>query len=138
MVMKKNITSIVVVALITFYLSACKKNDQLPQTTLQKIQNKWTLVNIVDNYRYFGSDHITTSLFASTDYWDFRTDGKIYMSTGSLNIYSLPSDTTKILISGWTYDIKTLTSNSFIIYLKEEGINGRIYDFFEETMTFKR
>lgn len=138
--MKKIITSIAIVTLVTFYLTACKKSSdtQQPQTTLQKIQNKWLLVNVVDNDHYSGSDHITTTPGTSNDYFDFRADGKIYYSIGSYKdtvTYSLPSDT-KILIDGTeTYDIKTLTSNSFIIYLKD--ISG-LPDFFEETMTMKK
>src|ERR1035437_6472679 len=111
--MKKFITSIAIVALVTFYLPACKKSSdtQQPQTTLQKIQNKWLLVNVVQNDHYSGSDNITTTPGTSTDYFDFRADGKMYISVVGYKdtvAYSLSGDT-KILIGSDTYDIKTLT-----------------------------
>jgi hypothetical protein len=138
--MKKIITSIVVAILITFCLPACKKSSdtQQPQTTQQKIQNKWLLENIVDNFHRSGTDQSSTTIGASTDYFDFRADGKIYYSISTYKdtvTYSLPSDT-KILIDGTeTYDIKTLTSNSFIIYQKKL-LNCTDYD--EETITWKK
>ncbi len=140
--MKKIITSIAIVTLFTFCLAACKKSSdtQQPQTTLQKIQNKWLLVNITDNDHYSGSDHITTTPGTSTDYFDFRADGKIYYSIGTYKdtvTYSLPSDT-KILINRiGTYDIKILTSNSFIIYQKNINVNN-VAEYDEETLTWAK
>ena len=124
------------------YLPACTKptDNQPPQTTLQKVQAKWQLVNIVDNDHYSGSDHISTTTGSSTDYFDFRTDGNIYYSIGSYKdtvTYSLPTDT-KILINGTeTYDIKTITSNSFIIYQKDINANNAA-EYNEETFSWKK
>ena len=140
--MKKFITLIAIVTLFTFCLTACKKSSdtQQPQTTLQKIQNKWLLVNITDNHHYSGSDHITTTPGTSTDYFDFRADGKIYYSIGTYKdtvTYSLPSDT-KILINRiGTYDIKILTSNSFIIYQKNINANN-VAEYDDETLTWTK
>ena len=138
--MKKIITSIAIVTLITFCLPACKKSSdtQQPQTTLQKMQAKWQLETLFQNDHYSGTDHIMNITGTVNDYLDFRTDGKIYSSiqgNRDTTTYSLASDT-KLLIDGVNnYDIKTLTSASFIIYLKD--ISG-LPDFFEETITMKK
>jgi hypothetical protein len=139
--MKKIITSIVIVTLVTMFLQACKKSDTtttLPQTTLQKIQAKWTLESIVENNYYSGSNHTNTTTGTSTDYLDFKTDGKVYYSISGFTdvvTYSLINDT-RILIDGTeTYEIKTLTANSFVLYQKTIR-NATDYD--EETIIMKR
>lgn len=138
--MKKIITSVAVAILITFCLPACKKSSetQPPQTTLQKIQAKWQLQTWLDNDHYSGVDHITNSTGGANDYLDFRTDGIVYFSLfGSkyTATYALSGDT-KIVFGGTdTYDIKTLTSTSFIIYSKET-FGGTDYE--EQTFTMKK
>ena len=137
--MKKIITSIVIVTLVTFYLTACKKSSdtQQPQTTLQKIQNKWLLQNYLENDHYSGLDHIKNLTGGANDYLDFRTDGKVYVSlfgSKDTSTYALSGDT-KIVVDGVNiFDIKTLTENSFIIYQKD--ISGS--DFLEQTFTMKK
>ena len=140
--MKKVITSIVIVTLVTMYLQACKKSDTTAatstQTVLQKIQYKWTLERIVDNNYYSGADHINTTTGTSSDYFDFKKDGKVYFSFSGITdvvTYSLINDT-QILIDGTeTYQIKTLTANSFVLYQKNIR-NATDYD--EETIIMKR
>lgn len=139
--MKKIISSFVIVALITMYLQACKKSDTTtpaPQTTLQKIQYKWGLERIVSNDHYAGVDHSSATIGTSSDYFEFKTDGKVYYSISGFTdvvTYSLINDT-KILIDGTeTYEIKTLTANSFVLYQKNIR-NATDYD--EETIIMKR
>ncbi len=139
--MKKNIIAITIVAMAIIYLPACKKSSDIqpePQTTFQKIQAKWQLVTHYENDHFAGVDHIKNTTGTATDYLDFRTDGKIYASFFGYRdtvTYSLINDT-QLLIDGTNkYDIKTLTSNSFIIYGKDVSSNG---DFLEETFTMKK
>lgn len=136
--MKKIIIPMAVATLIVFCITACKKTDnQQPQTTLQKIQAKWQLQTYYSNDHFSGVDHIQNVTGTASDYLDFRPDGKVYSSLlGSRDTvtYSLVNDT-QLLIDGSTkYDIKTLTSNSFVIY--EKDISGS--DFLEETITMAK
>ena len=137
--MKKFITSIAAATILICSMPGCKKSSdtqQPPQTTLQKIQAKWFLATDVYNDHYSGTDHIVTQLGAN-DYVEFKTDGNVFSSvSGSTNTttYSLISDT-KLKVDTDIYDIKTLTSNSFILYIKTL-YSGSDYD--EETITFKK
>lgn len=138
--MKKIITSITMLMLLAFYLPSCKKTDtQQEQSTLQKIQAKWSLVSIIDNDHYAGADHISTTTGTATDYFEFKTDGKIYYSVSGFTdvvTYSLVNNNTQILIDGSeTYDIKTISANSFVMYRKELR-SGSDYD--EETLTLRK
>ncbi len=138
--MKKIIRLLTILTLVTLYLSACKKShDDTQQTTLQKLQAKWQLQSWVENDHFSGTDHIITTTGNAADYIDFRNDGKVYSSiSGNIDVttYSLTSNDTKILIDGTdTYDIKTLTSNSFILYNKE--LSGAS-DFNETTINMKK
>lgn len=137
--MKKIITSIAISAISILFMTSCKKTDKpQEQTTIQKIQGTWFLQNIVDNYHSSGVDHIYTTSGISTDFFEFRNDGKIYYSvTGYRDTipYTLIGDT-KIIIGGTdSYDIKTLNANSFIMY-KKEMTGGSDYD--EETINLKK
>ena len=127
------------IVLTMFFLPACKKSESSSLTTAQKVQNKWQLVTDTENDHYSSLDHITTSYGNPTDYMDFRTDGKMYAQIGGYKdtlAYFLTGDT-KITFSnsGGTFDIKTLTSNSFVLYGKEMGSGT---NFIEETITLKR
>src|ERR1035437_4655151 len=107
--MKKIITSIAIVTLITFCLPACKKSSdtQQPQTTLQKMQAKWQLETLFQNDHFSGTDHIMNITGTASDYLEFRTDGKSYYSIqGNKDTvtYSLVSDT-QLLIEKIKYDI---------------------------------
>jgi hypothetical protein len=134
--MKKIINSIAIALLLLCFLPACKKDDN-PLTTLQKIQGEWLLQSLVTNDHYSGADHISTQSGASSDKFDFRSDGNLYFTfagTTDKVSYILSGDT-KIIIDGTdTFDIKTLTSNSFVIYKKE--FFGADYE--EVTINLKR
>jgi hypothetical protein len=124
------------VAILLLGLTGCNKEDT-PQTTQQKILGKWLLQSIVSNDHYANADHIFTFPGTLSDYFDFRSDGKLYFSfsgTADTVVYSLSGDT-RILIAGTDlYDIKTLTATSFTIYKKE--FFGTDYE--EETINWKK
>jgi hypothetical protein len=134
--MKKTIAHLTLFLFIGIGLASCKKNDT-PLTTQQKVLGRWSLLNIITNDHYAGADHSFTSAGSTSDYFDFRSDGKLYFSfAGTIDTvaYSLSGDT-KILIDGTElYDIKTLTSDSFVIYKKEYF--GADYE--EETINWKK
>lgn len=120
--MKRIIRLMTFIALLTFYLTACKKSDNQPKTTIEKVQGKWSLQSEVLNEHLAGHDNITTTPGEANDIIDFRTDGKVYsVVTGiqDTSTYALSGDTKIILDGTQSYDIKALTSSSFIIYNKE-------------------
>lgn len=120
--MKKIIYLMALIALLTFFLTACKKSDKQPKTTIEKVQGKWSLQSEVLNQHVAGHDDITTTPGEANDIIDFRTDGKVYsVVTGiqDTSTYALSGDTKIILDGTQSYDIKELTSSSFIIYNKE-------------------
>lgn len=134
--MKKIITLMAVATILTCIAPACKKND-VQQTPLQKLQAKWFLVTDVYNDHYSGADHTTTLTGTANDYAEFKTDGNVFSSvSGYTNTtpYNLINDT-KLKIDTDTYDIKTLTANSLVLYIKTL-YGGTDYD--EETITFKK
>lgn len=143
--MKKLIIALTVVMLIIFIVQGCKKSDDttavVPLTTLQKLQAKWQIQSILENDHYSGADHVRNSTGGPGDYLDFRTDGKLYLSVFGFKDtipYTLSGDTKIILSAGsatTNLDIKTLTSNSLILYNKE------LYppsDYYEETVTLTK
>lgn len=135
--MKKFITSVALVLLVTFYLPACKKKDK-QQTTIEKIQGKWQLESDIFNDHISGQDNITTITGGPADILDFRTDGKAYVNIGGFtdtSTYTLSGDTKIVLAGIQTFDIITLTANSFILYNKE---TTGASDFEEETITLKK
>lgn len=135
--MKKIISALAFVSLTMLFLPACKKSDK-QQTTLEKIQYKWQLESDEINDHYSGMDDFTTITGDPGDIIDFRKDGNVYVNVGGFtdtSAYTLSGDT-KITIAGTQiYDIKTLTSNSFILYNKETDGPS---DFTEETITLKK
>lgn len=118
-------------------LPACKKADK-KQTTSEKIQGKWNVETDVFNDHFSGQDNISTYTGQPGDAVDFRADGKVYSTiagSSDTSAYTLSGDT-KISIEGAaTYDITTLTSNSFVLHDKE-NMGGS--DFEEETITLKK
>ena len=131
--MKKIITSAALVLLVGFYLPACKKSDK-KQTTLDKIQGVWQLETYTYNEHLSGQDNITTITGGLGDFFDFRTNGILIEGIADTTIYRLSGDT-KIVINLSTYDITTLTSNSFILHIKDD-LGGT--DFDEGTISLKK
>lgn len=136
--MKKLINTLAVATLLFIGIAACKKSDTTqPQTTLQKIQAKWQLQTYYENDHFSGADHIKNSAGTTSDFLDFRTDGKVYTSLfgyrDTVN-YRLTDDTHLLIDGVNNYEIKTLTSNSFTIYQKD--VSGS--NFLEETITMAK
>jgi hypothetical protein len=118
--------------------SACKKKD-VEKTTAEKVVGVWKISSIVENDFYAGTNHFSTYNGVSGDYYDFRTDGKVYIKEGTYNDvlpYSIISDV-KLKFDGLDYDIKTLNDNQFVMYVKDVDpvVTANIY---EATYTFTK
>ncbi len=138
--MKKIIPTMTFIVLLTFYLTACKKSTtDRPQTTMEKVQGKWLLQSEVVNNHNSGLDHITTVTGTPTDVLDFRNDGKVYVDMSGIkdtSTYFILGDTKIVLNGNEIFNIKTLTSSSFIIY--EKQVNGGSGDYDESTISMNR
>ncbi len=136
--MKKIVPLMSLIVLLAFYLPACKKSKDKQQTTMEKVQGKWSLQSEVLNQHVAGQDNITTTPGGANDIIDFRNDGKVYADVAGghdTSTYTLPNDVTIVLDGVQSYNIKTLTSSSFIIYNKEIFSSDE-YD--EITISLKR
>lgn len=109
--------------LATLLFSACnKKDDATAQTTLQKLQYKWTFDKEYDNSFYGGLNHRDTTLGVAGDYFDFRTDNKMYVKVGAFPdtlSYSLIGDTKIVFTSGGFHDtavIQVLNATNLQFY----------------------
>ena len=106
-----------------FCLTACRN----PKTKNLKQQWKNSGVNGPWKVKpktsaFLGRDNITNTTGGPGDIMDFRNDGKVYSDvsgTKDTSTYSLSGDTKIVLGGTETFDIKTLSSNSFTIYNKE-------------------
>ena len=56
--MKKNIQLLLIIV-IASHFAACKSKDKQPQTTIEKIQARWTLESQVENEHISGQDNVT-------------------------------------------------------------------------------
>jgi hypothetical protein len=119
--MKPLLLVLVFISSVSLITSSCKKKDA-EKTTAQKLQNKWVFVNATDNNHYSGADHVITVSGNTGDYFDFRTDGKLYLrvqSSPDTSTYVLLGDT-KIIFDGTdTATIQTLTDNALKLYFKD-------------------
>lgn len=135
--MKKFITSLALVSLVTFYFQACKKSVD-EQSTIKKVQGIWQLQSDIQNHHFSGHDNIDTITGEPGDIVDFRTDGKVYTNIGGgkdTSTYALSGDTKIIFDGTLVFDIITLTANSFIFHNKE---TTGASDFSEVTITLKK
>lgn len=99
--------------------TACKKDD-VAETTVQKMQHKWN-----HEKTYFRTvvpgipDNKDTTIAFSGDYYDFRTDNKLYraINGGTQPVdtvsYAVINDSTFIIRGTDTARIKQLTNNLF-------------------------
>jgi hypothetical protein len=126
-------------SIILLMLIACKKDETVTAlTAMQKIQGKWTLETMATNDHYAGADHQYIDHGTAADIFDFRNDGKIYfhmMGSHDTIPYSLQGETKITINNTETYDIKTLSTTSLVIY-KRDPFNST--DYYEETITWKR
>jgi hypothetical protein len=118
--MKHTFLLLVLISAILLVVVSCnKKNDT--ETTAQKIQAKWQIINFVINDHSNGTDDIMTKTGAPGDYFDIRSDGHIYsLSQGSLDTssYTLLGDSKLIIDITDTANIKMLTNNALTLYEK--------------------
>ena len=131
--MKKSFLSIpvIVFALVSF---SCKKKDG--ETTAQKVQHNWTLVNVIDNSHDASGDSMDTTTAMTGDYMNFNSNGTVTLQidgSPATSSYSIVKDS--LLLATQAYSIKVLTDNQFVLYAKE-ATSATEYD--EETINLKR
>ena len=118
--MKHTFLLLVLISAILLVVVSCKKKNDT-ETTAQKIQAKWQIINIISNDHSNGTDDIITYTGAPGDYFDIRSDGHIYsLSQGSLDTssYTLLGDSKLIIDITDTANIKMLTNNALTLYEK--------------------
>lgn len=100
------------------FSAACKKNNQNGVTA--RLMNKWTLVQTIDSVYTSGSSPVVTKYDAPTgEYYDFRTDGKLYSFVRNkydtaAYLYSEAKYTVEV--NGFHYNILILTDETMILY----------------------
>jgi hypothetical protein len=132
---------------VLFAAASCKKEDkEKPKTTAERIQAKWSIQNIILHGHSNGTDSTITLPALTTDYFDIRSDNKIYTNfyhTMDTLDYVLQDDSTLIIKDyGYfqpdaSYKIRTLTDNSLTLYTLENDPANQ-GDFIEETDNFKK
>ncbi len=130
--MKKIIKYPLLVILLVFIFAACKKK-QVTLTTAEKVQGTWQLQNDIYHQHVGGVDYSDTTLGNGATI-EFRSDNKAYsdfQGQKDTAVYTLTGDTQITLNGTDIYDIKTLTSSSFVLYSKKtQGA-----DYYEETIS---
>ena len=118
--MKHTFLLLVLISAILLVIVSCnKKNDT--ETTAQKIQTKWQIINFVSNDHSNGSDDVVTETGAPGDYYDIRSDGNIYshfQGSTDTSSYTLLGDSKLILDGKDTVNIQGLTNNALTLYEK--------------------
>jgi hypothetical protein len=115
---------LILLAVSSLSISSCKKENEEngpAKETEQKVQGKWQINNISINENFSGEDHIETYPGSSSEYVDFKSDGKMHTYfRGNLNV----SDYTivgvkKISIGGDVASIKQLTDSTLVFSSKD-------------------
>lgn len=123
---------LLILAVVLACFQACKKSPALATTT-QKFQNKWNVQSITDLKHQAGTnDQTTTTPGAAGDYFDFRTDGKLYVSLENGQVkdtsnYTMISDNQFSINGSVLATISTLTSNALIFSVTTTG-SGSDYE----------
>jgi hypothetical protein len=130
--MKKIIKYPLLVILLVFFFAACKKK-QVTLTTAEKIQGTWQLQTEI-YHQYVGGVNYSDTTLGNGATIEFRSDSKAYsdfQGQKDTSVYTLTGDTQITLNGTDIYDIKTLTSNQFVLYSKQtQGA-----DYYEGTIT---
>ena len=111
-------------AVITFFLISCKKSSLCTNDTHATIVKKW---NILNDSTFIGvgvNNHRVNYAGQAGDYFDFRTDGYVYIKEGSILdtlSYRLTSDTT-ILIASFGIILNGIPEISRITNLTTHGV----------------
>jgi len=102
-------------------LSSCDKDDDVStETALQRLQKVWKVDNIKTVFYTPPTEATITYTGQATDYYDFRTDGKLYTSVnGDLDtlLYNLVNSNTLVVNNNGSIDtgnITTLTSSKLV------------------------
>ena len=98
-------------------LSSCDKDDDdIAETTLQKLQKVWKIDSIRTVFYTPPTEATITYTGQASDYYDFRTDGKLYTSVNgdkdTLAYNLLGSDTIVVTNNGSTDTGRITTLNS--------------------------
>lgn len=120
--MKAITTWVLTLIISVIVLSSCKKNDinYGNQTTLQKIQHKWIFDKQILVGTGTGNQYRDTTKGLTGDYYDFRTDNKLYRKVSNYNdtlYYTLAGDTQIIFSTNYsvpdTFSIQVLSESNF-------------------------
>ncbi|MEP6615940.1 MAG: hypothetical protein ABJA57_05145 [Ginsengibacter sp.] len=142
----KKFLFIILAAMATFSMESCSKsNDKsvpVPVvTTQQKIQARWTLENYI--YHEHGTNPVydTTTVYTGTssDYLDFKANGKVYYSLSEYSdssTYSVIGDTTLFISQLGNYKILSLTDHALKLNFRED--DAAIAGYFEETYNLNK
>ncbi len=112
------------ITLITFLLISCNKNSLCANDIHATILKKWNILNDSTFIGVGANNHPVNYAGQTGDYFDFRTDGYIYVREGSILdtlSYSLTSDTT-ILIASFGIILNGVPEISRITNLTEHGV----------------
>lgn len=119
---------------------SCKK-ESTQQTPANQVQmtGKWKFQSMVVNDFYSGASHVTTYPGNPTDYFDFRTDGKVYYYIFGIEdstVYGKIGDS-KMWMGNPpdTSDIKLLTASALQLYQKNVYAPA---DYSESTLYFTK
>ena|SRR6218665_1694765 len=139
--MKKLKLLLPLLALASFAFISCSDDDDDATTALQRLQNKWSVDSLVFKTTTGGTVSTTTKYTGSTDdYYDFRTDNKLYYdvhSTPPLKdtvSYQLIGNSTLVTDGSDTSSISVLTSSKLLTYTK----TGNATDYLEVFGYFRR
>ncbi|NTE04388.1 hypothetical protein G6M24_45450 [Agrobacterium tumefaciens] len=127
----KTIKNTLIMFVALFSLVSCKKDEVVVQTTTQKIQVKWGIGTTINTENILPAAKTTSSYKGiSTDYFDFRTDGKVHIKQGSdpeeVLAYTIDSDT-QITIDGTVFSIQKLDDHNLTLYSKQLFKDGVSY-----------
>ena len=120
----KQVISFGLTALTILFLISCKKNSISANDFRATILEKW---NILNDSTYIGvgvNNHLVNYAGQPGDYFDFRTDGYVYIKEGPILdtlSYSLTSDTT-ILIASFGIILNGVPEMSHITNLTAHGV----------------
>ncbi len=126
--------TLVILALFCAGFMACKKTSPSENTTHQKILGKWTFQQVVVNDFISGTSTVTTYPGGPSDYFDFRSDGKVYIMVWGANdtaSYSIINES-QLKMDSDTSDIIKLTGVELQLYNKD--LLGPGADYSESTI----
>ena len=133
--MKKLIYSLLIISILSLLFTACKKKE-VELTTAEKVHGTWQLQTDI-YHEMVGGVEFSDTTKGSGESVEFRGNGYAYSNyqgqTDS-SAYTITGDTQITLEGTGTFTIKSLTGNSFVLYMKESS--GA--DFYEETISLAK